>query len=872
MSYNARVDYVASGSSAEFAIPFPYISEGNIVVYASGVLFSGTFTFPDSSHVLLSLTPAAGVVVSVRRQTVDATVLAMIQAGSIDPADLNLDSTQLLYLIQEGQDGVTNIANRAPLVPDDDIATSSFGEPAARDNLNIGFDASGNYTTGLSTLAQIDAAVGAFLSGPALNGTLGIIQTTAALLALFPSALSLPNGTVFRTGGRTVVGDGGGSDFQYVASDITTTDNGGTIRVDAYGRRWYAIINGDVSTSLWPTDPSGVNDSTTALQAALDWAATAMNSPGTNPWNGKTYAKPFLIVEPGRYKLSNSLIKRTGVNWRGRYHPAMTENSTRLIMNSTGVTPARRWTASTVIQVSMGTQPTIANGYWYKAQSVSGNQKTGSSQPTWPTTIGNTVNDGNVVWVCFAVTQSGDNRNLPILKFSRMSISGTPTLLNQFVTGSTMWLEFWGLTIGSTFDSPLSGNGIPSGDYPGGAAIAFLCDTGDYRYRECCFQNMPANVLTYAPHGTADDGANNANYAAFWEYDCEHDSSALHHYAHDCQVGINVVDCELYGTFSNIVNCTGDIVLKDNFHISGNGSNAGSWYVTGPALLNSFTASGGRVERSNSPPTFNLQNVKYVAITDYDFTGASNQSDIILTQVQTGRVQGIGFDCSGFNATQPVSAATMVAALWMDGCGTAAGGIKVDNLNLTDTLGGGAYNGFGVATTSVAATSQNNMVSNVKVAAAYNTSPYAGAPEPDCYINLQPGDIHGSGNYKAGGLFSKTPLAADGGIAVGGLPIINGTTFGGTVATNMTAQSLPNGVYDVYVETYVSGTPNSLNFGTYKLIIRAGGGSILQKILETNNNASGAISSSGTTITTTVSGANYVTYLAVNRMAAGSFG
>jgi hypothetical protein len=80
------------------------------------------------------------------------------------------------------------------------------------------------------------------------------------------------------------------------------------------------------------------------------------------------------------------------------------QNTTQLLQNLhltiSGVinAPSVRvstWQASTYYVVGRVVKPTVANGFYYEAQ-TSGT--TGASQPTWPTTLGNTVVDGGVTW------------------------------------------------------------------------------------------------------------------------------------------------------------------------------------------------------------------------------------------------------------------------------------------------------------------------------------------------------------------------------------------------------------------------------------------------------------------------------------------
>lgn len=55
------------------------------------------------------------------------------------------------------------------------------------------------------------------------------------------------------------------------------------------------------------------------------------------------------------------------------------------------------WTATTVVVLGDYVVPDSANTYYYKAAAAG---TTGSSEPTWPTTVGATVVDGGVTWLC----------------------------------------------------------------------------------------------------------------------------------------------------------------------------------------------------------------------------------------------------------------------------------------------------------------------------------------------------------------------------------------------------------------------------------------------------------------------------------------
>jgi hypothetical protein len=55
------------------------------------------------------------------------------------------------------------------------------------------------------------------------------------------------------------------------------------------------------------------------------------------------------------------------------------------------------WSASTASSLNDLVVPTAANGFLYKCTTAG---TRGASEPTWPTTLTNTVADGSVVWTC----------------------------------------------------------------------------------------------------------------------------------------------------------------------------------------------------------------------------------------------------------------------------------------------------------------------------------------------------------------------------------------------------------------------------------------------------------------------------------------
>jgi hypothetical protein len=91
------------------------------------------------------------------------------------------------------------------------------------------------------------------------------IDTIAALRAY--AGVTMP---LFYVVGYYAPGDGGDGLFAYVATDTASADNGGTIIVDAAGRRWHRESSGDPVRACWfGAKGDGSTDDTAALRAAI---------------------------------------------------------------------------------------------------------------------------------------------------------------------------------------------------------------------------------------------------------------------------------------------------------------------------------------------------------------------------------------------------------------------------------------------------------------------------------------------------------------------------------------------------------------------------------------------------------------------------
>lgn len=246
-TYAARTYFTADGVNRVFAIAWPYLAAAHVHFYDHlGVEISqATFTFLTPTSLQLAVAPVAGTV-EMRRQTPRDVVGHTIQTGTIIPNDINYDFTEALYRDQE--------------ILDQEI-----------------FDfvsASGVNATALAlatqALAISQAAQSAIIQASGVPTT---FISTAALLVAFGSLVVLTNGMAVTTGCRATPGDLGGGLFRYDSSDHATADNGGTIRVDGQGRRWFAQLQFAVPAAIFGAG-TGVANNSTAINAALVGAAS----------------------------------------------------------------------------------------------------------------------------------------------------------------------------------------------------------------------------------------------------------------------------------------------------------------------------------------------------------------------------------------------------------------------------------------------------------------------------------------------------------------------------------------------------------------------------------------------------------------------
>lgn len=107
--------YAGNGSLTTFSVPFPYLLKAHVKVYTGYDLATGTYTsllvdgtnysWTSSTQIQTTTAPAAGVTLTVIRQTPSTTQLVQWQDGAnLIASDIDTADKQNLYVVQEQQD------------------------------------------------------------------------------------------------------------------------------------------------------------------------------------------------------------------------------------------------------------------------------------------------------------------------------------------------------------------------------------------------------------------------------------------------------------------------------------------------------------------------------------------------------------------------------------------------------------------------------------------------------------------------------------------------------------------------------------------------------------------------------------------------
>lgn len=102
----ARDVYTATAAQTDFTISFPYLDSSDVYVYEDGTLKTVTtdYTLPDATTVRFNSGLAGGETIVVQRKTSQSARLVDYTAGPLLEDDLDNDSLQAFYMVQEALD------------------------------------------------------------------------------------------------------------------------------------------------------------------------------------------------------------------------------------------------------------------------------------------------------------------------------------------------------------------------------------------------------------------------------------------------------------------------------------------------------------------------------------------------------------------------------------------------------------------------------------------------------------------------------------------------------------------------------------------------------------------------------------------------
>lgn len=292
--------YQLDGSKRDFNIPFEYLARKFVVVTLIGVdrkVLTINTDYRFATRTTISLTKAWGpadgyTTIELRRVTSTTDRLVDFTDGSILRAyDLNVAQIQTMHVAEEAHDltadtiGVNNdghldargrrIVNLANAVDDRDAVP--FGQlktmnqnswQARNEALQFRNEAnefrneaeqfkntSGQYAESARTsLLNLDSAG---MIGSANYADIRSYRGASSKISCY---------------GRSAIRDGGNGLFVRDDSDVTSADNGGTILVDALGRRWKRANVNSVELIWFCEKGDGVKDYTSILQSAIQFA------------------------------------------------------------------------------------------------------------------------------------------------------------------------------------------------------------------------------------------------------------------------------------------------------------------------------------------------------------------------------------------------------------------------------------------------------------------------------------------------------------------------------------------------------------------------------------------------------------------------
>ena len=193
--------YTGNGSTTTFSVPFPYLLKAHVKLYTGFSILDGTFTsqlvdgvgytWTSNTQVQITAAPAAGVVLTIIRDTPDSGPLVPWQDGSnLVADDFNTSDLQNLYVVQEQQDrndagtvlsqSASAAAAAATATANTALSNSTAAQTAAASAVSTANTANTTAASALSTAnTKGDAAIASAAAAQA-NATAAVATANAA--------------------------------------------------------------------------------------------------------------------------------------------------------------------------------------------------------------------------------------------------------------------------------------------------------------------------------------------------------------------------------------------------------------------------------------------------------------------------------------------------------------------------------------------------------------------------------------------------------------------------------------------------------------------------------------------------------------------
>ena len=252
MAY-ARVTYTGDGAATTFSVTFPFINRTHVVVSVDGVAQTLTthYVWLNDGSIQFVTAPPSSQAVLFRRYTTIATRLVDFQdAAILTEADLDLDSTQHLYLSQERADeqealtastvqsvtGATPIVSSGGATPAISITastTSAAGSMSAADKIkidatsgtNTGDNAGVTAVTGTTPVVSSGGTTPAISMAAATASVSGYATSTQITKLDGIATAATANGTVTGSGTTSGTNTGDQTDISGNAATATLATN-----------------------------------------------------------------------------------------------------------------------------------------------------------------------------------------------------------------------------------------------------------------------------------------------------------------------------------------------------------------------------------------------------------------------------------------------------------------------------------------------------------------------------------------------------------------------------------------------------------------------------------------------------------------------